>query len=252
MAGPDTATLRRLTSAMTRALPTMVRRLVRLCRATMVLMGFATTVLLVLACTAVPFKLHRWLGSAAGECGPSVATIVVLGGSGMPSGPELLRLHRAAAYYRQYAMSTVLVIHPGDLAVLGAMVDELLLRGVPQDHVSVLPLGDNTRDQALQFARFGNDRTGPVALVTAPENMYRSVRAFRKAGVDAVCGVPAWDHAQHYDFRYRHDAIGGRTLMPDVSGAPGLRYTFWNYLKLEITCMRELLAIAYYRLNGWI
>ena len=40
--------------------------------------------------------------------------------------------------------------------------------------------------------------------------------------------------------------------MPDISGNPDLRYTFWNYLKLEITCLREYVAIAYYWMNDWI
>jgi hypothetical protein len=56
----------------------------------------------------------------------------------------------------------------------------------------------------------------------------------------------------HHEFGYAHKAIGGKPYVPDVSRAPGFRYTFWNYLKLEVTCLREYVAIAYYRLNGWL
>jgi len=54
------------------------------------------------------------------------------------------------------------------------------------------------------------------------------------------------------DLDYAHRRIGGKVWVPDVSQDTGMRYTFWNYLKLEITCLREYAAIAYYWLNDWI
>jgi uncharacterized SAM-binding protein YcdF (DUF218 family) len=224
----------------------------RMMRPLVLTSGLLGLVSIVLAFTRIPFDAHRWLGSAGGECEARVELIVVLGGSGMPSGPELLRLHRAAALAMDEPDADLLVVHPQDSAVLDAMVHELILRGVDADRISVLPAGDNTREQALLCARRWEGQEGSIALVTAPENMYRSVLAFRKAGVEQVCGVPAWDHASHHTFRYGHMIIGGKAYLPDVSEAPGLRYTFWNYLKLEITCLREYLAIVYYRLNGWL
>jgi len=214
--------------------------------------GILAMVLLVLAFTRIPFDAHRSLGTAAGECEGAVDHIVVLGGSGMPSGPELLRLHKAAQVAMEFPNARVLVVHPQDAMVIGAMVQELVLRGVPFAHIELLSAGENTREQALLCAARWAGEELTIALVTAPENMYRSVLAFRRAGLPRVCGMPAWDHAMHHDFRYRHAALGGKAYLPDVSAAPGVRYTFWNYLKLEITCLREYVAIAYYRLNGWL
>ena len=211
-----------------------------------------TALLMVLACTRLPFDAHRWLGTAAGECLVAPELIVVLGGSGMPSGPELRRLQEAAALCERWPGAPVLVVHPGDTAVLGAMADELRLRGVAPDRIQLMNEGDNTRAQALAVQqRFGGKYTS-MALVTAPENTYRSVRSFRKAGCTSACGAPAWDHAMFHEFDYAHEAIGGRAWTPDVSGAPGLRYTWWNYLKLEVTVLREWVAIAYYWINGWV
>lgn len=224
----------------------------RMFRAGMSLLAVFALVLVLLAFTSIPFSVHRWLGSSAGMCSEKVDRIVVLGGSGMPSGPELLRLHRAATLAAEHPASTLMVIHPQGSDVLQAMVQELLLRGVSMDRITVMPGGDNTREQALIYAKFLVGSKGSTAVVTAPENMYRSIKTFRKAGVDKVCGVPAWDHAMPHDFRYDHSAIGGKGYVPDVSGSPGIRYTVWNYLKLEITCLREFVAIAYYQLNGWI
>jgi uncharacterized SAM-binding protein YcdF (DUF218 family) len=214
--------------------------------------GFLLLAALLLACTRLPFDMHRWLGSGAGECHAPAERIVVLGGSGMPSAAELLRLHRAAELARAMPNATVLVVHPGDPAVLGAMLAELQLRGVGVERLRGLNVGENTREQALAFVAEHPDGPPSVALVTAPENMYRSVRAFRRAGVGEVCGVPAWDHAMDHHFRFDHRAAGGRAWVPDVSARTGLRYTFWNYLKLEVTCLRECAAIAYYRVNGWM
>ena len=88
--------------------------------------------------------------------------------------------------------------------------------------------------------------------MTAPENMYRTLRSFEKVGFNDVCATPAFDHAMFIDLDYDHRRIGGKKAVPDVSGNLDLRYNFWNYLKLEITCLREYAAIAYYKLNGWI
>lgn len=212
--------------------------------------GIIGLLLIVLAFTRVPFDVHRWLGMASTPC--RGGTIVVLGGSGMPSAPELLRLHRAAELALEDTGARVTVIHPGDAQVMGQMVNELVLRGVRRARIDTINQGENTREQALIFADRHPLRQAPLVLVTAPENMYRSVGAFRRAGHLSACGAAAWDHAMHHEFAYRHKAIGGKAWVPDVSDDPGLRYTFWNYLKLEITCLREFVAIAYYELNGWI
>lgn len=224
-----------------------VQRLLRLC---LFLAGWAALLLAALAFTRLPFDAHRWLGTAAGACEGADA-IVVLGGSGMPSGPELLRLHRAAEAAVHRPESRIILIHPGESAVIGAMADELVLRGVCSERITLINEGDNTRAQALTLMKHAPG-LGHVALVTAPENMLRSVLAFRKAGFRSACGIPAWDHAMFHGFDYDHVALGGKPWMPDVSARPTMRYTFWNYLKLEVTCLREFLAMAYYQLNGWI
>lgn len=216
------------------------------------LTGGCAALLLIGACTRTPYDLHRWLGRGAGECACRPDAMVILGGSGMPSGPELLRLHRAAAMANQAGTSLLYVIHPDTGSTMEQMVDELVLRGVARHRIIPIPFGENTREQALVFVKVKSVRYNCLALVTAPENMYRSLRTFQRAGVGAVCGAPAWEHAMDHDFDYGHKAIGGKSWAPDVSGSTGLRYTFWNYLKLEITCLRELTALAYYRVNGWI
>lgn len=238
-------TIRMLLVPVGRWVARWLRRIVVAC-------GCLAVLMITLAFTRIPFDIHRWLGRAEVECYGD--EIVVLGGSGMPSGPELLRLHRAAELAHEDMSRRITVIHPGEPAVLQEMVRELVIRGVCRDRITLVNEGDNTREQALIFWKRVPSLGTLVILVTAPENMYRSVRAFQHANLSEgrVCGAAAWDHAMDHDFAYRHNAIGGKVWTPDVSDDPGLRYTFWNYLKLEITCLREFAAIGYYKLNGWI
>lgn len=228
-------------------------RVVRVCRGLCLALGVVFVLLLLLACTRVPFDVHRWLGTAAGLAEGPQEVVVVLGGSGMPSGPELLRLYHAAEVARTSPEAEVWLVHPEDTAILGAMQRELLLRGVAQERIRWLSDGTSTRAQALEVgAALPGATKARIAVVTAPENMYRTVRTFRKVGMEGAAGVPAFDTPMFVDLGYDHARIGGRRYVPDVSGSSGLRYTFWNYLKLEITCLREFAALVYYWTNGWI
>ncbi|MGV9011178.1 MAG: YdcF family protein [Flavobacteriales bacterium] len=216
-------------------------------------LGVLMTIMLALAFTRIPFDAHRWLGTAGGFCKAIPDAIVVLGGSGMPSGPELMRCDLAADLARNFTDAQVVLILPEDTALAAAMEQELVTKGVLPGRITAVLHGRNTREQALDLLADSADRLHQhITLVTAPENMYRSLLTFRKAGFAHVCGSPAFDHALFDDLRYAHGRIGGKAYVPDVSNNMDLRYDFWNRLKLEITCMREYTALAYYKLNGWI
>lgn len=217
------------------------------------LLGVIAIAMVVLAFTRLPFDAHRWLGTAGGSCRGEPAAILLLGGSGMPSGPELMRCDAAAALARQAVSAPVILLLPKDTALADAMMYELGLKGVAPARITVVAHGRNTREQALDLLRH-EPALMPlrIAVVTAPENMYRTLLTFRKVGFSQSCGLPAFDHALFDDLRYAHGTIGGRNYVPDVSDNLALRYDFWNRLKLEITCLREFAALAYYKLNGWI
>lgn len=222
------------------------------CRAALLALGGTTLLMLILAFTPLPFKLHRWLGTAGGLAGNGTEVVLVLSGSGMPSGAELMRCQEAAVRAREHPSADVLLALPNDTALARAMVDELALRGVQRARITLLMHGRNTREQALDMATALPGWKGrSIAVVTAPEHMLRSLLTFRKLGFPRVAGAPAFDHALFSNLAYRHSRIGGKAWVPDVSGRTSLRYDFWNNLKLEITCLRECTALVYYKLNGW-
>jgi uncharacterized SAM-binding protein YcdF (DUF218 family) len=216
-------------------------------------LGLVALLMAVLAFTSIPFRAHRWLGTAGGLCDQVPEMIILLGGSGMPSGPELMRCNKAAQWAVRYPASRVLMVLPVDTGLADAMVKELGIKGVAPSRVDLLMHGRNTREQALDVAAaFPGSLDRPTAVVTAPENMYRTLLTFRKLGFTDIAGAPAFDHALFDDLAYGYRGIGGKPYVPDVSGSMSLRYDFWNRMKLEITCLREYAALAYYKLNGWI
>lgn len=216
-------------------------------------LGGLALLMLALAFTRIPFDAHRWLGTAGGLCTHPPELILVLSGSGMPSGPELMRCEMAANWARSSPAAEVVLALPPDTALAVAMVHELEVKGVSPERITLLMHGRNTREQALHASTaLPQTLHRPVALITAPEHMYRSLLTFRKLGFTRIAGAPAFEQALFEDLRYAHGAIGGKHYLPDVSGQLSLRYDLWNNLKMEITCFREYTALAYYRLNGWI
>jgi uncharacterized SAM-binding protein YcdF (DUF218 family) len=87
-----------------------------------------------------------------------------------------------------------------------------------------------------------------IRIVTSPEHMLRSVKVFRKNGFRYVGGQPTFEKDIREEMLRKKSQTGDIRQAPAVS----LRYNMWNYLKYEITVLREYCAIAYYKLRGWI
>jgi uncharacterized SAM-binding protein YcdF (DUF218 family) len=85
-----------------------------------------------------------------------------------------------------------------------------------------------------------------LRIVTSPEHMYRSVATFRKAGFKSVGGMASFEEA------VSEKLLIGKHNKEFKTERLNLRYNMWNYLKYEITVVREYFAIAYYKLRGWI
>ena len=96
----------------------------------------------------------------------------------------------------------------------------------------------NTHEQAEAIATLlGPDALdAPLVVVTSPFHVRRSFLCFRKVGFTNVTGLAAHDVTAEADF-------GGRVR---------LRYGFWDALETEIHFTREVVALLYYKLRGWI
>jgi len=174
----------------------------------------------------------------------------------MPSQSNLMRGWYVGNAAKSFPDATVVISMPGDIAdslsTPQVMKKELIMRGVNPDKIVFEYAGPNTRAQALNCKNLVKMQT-PVLLVTSPEHMRRAVLCFKKAGFEKVNGLPAFENALEADLKFDDDKLGGnKTLIPDVGESINTRYQLWNHLKYEILIAREIFALAYYRLRGWI
>ena len=211
---------------------------------------------IILALTEQPFRGYHWLGTSKAELKWKPEVIIVLGGGGMPSQSNLMRGWYAGKAANSFPEAKVVIAMPGDisdsLSTPRIMKKELILRGVNPEKVAFEYNGTNTRAQALNCKNIIKMQT-PVLLITSPEHMRRAVLCYRKAGFEKVNGLPAFENALEAELKFDDDKLGGnKTLVPDVGESINARYQLWNHLKYEILIAREIVALAYYRLRGWI
>lgn len=218
--------------------------------------GIFFLICLLLASTELPFWGYYWLGTSKSGLKVKPETIIILGGGGMPSQSNLIRNWYAAQASKSFQNTTLILSVPGNLADSMStpvqMKKDLVLRGVSDTLVIFEEKATNTRWQALNCGNL-TDKHSAVMLITSPEHMRRAVLCFYKAGFTNVSGLPAFENAMEADLKFDDDKLGGnKTMLPDVGESINTRYQFWNHLKYEILIAREIAALSYYRLRGWI
>lgn len=194
----------------------------------------------VLALTGAPSGLRAWLNATEAAPKSPPRYIVVLGGSGMPSGSTLLRLYRAAEFGRGFTGVTYVVALPTDMdpdaSSIGRMRDELVLRGVSAAAVWMETRGRNTRQQAQNVAELLGPQgwDAPVVVVTSDFHLRRALDEFARAGFRNLAGLNA-------------ASVGAEA---DPGSWATWRYGFWDNWRANVTILRELLAWAVSRLAG--
>ncbi len=222
----------------------------------MALIGIFFTLCVVLALTSAPFWGYHWLGTSKAGLKQEPQTIILLGGGGMPSQSNLMRSWYVGQAAISFPNAKVIIAMPGDVADSGStpqkMKQELIIRGITPNAIAFENTGTNTRSQAINCTGMVKMQN-PILLVTSPEHMRRAVLCFQKAGFEKVNAVPAFENAAEADFTFKDDELGGnKLLVPDVGQNMNMRYQLWNHLKYEILIVREMFALAYYQLRGWI
>jgi uncharacterized SAM-binding protein YcdF (DUF218 family) len=214
--------------------------------------------LLILAFTTLPFRAYYSLGTSNSKIVNPPATIVLLGGAGIPSGDGLIRTFYTAKLAAANRDALVIIVMPGTLAdsmsAPRRVAGELIMRGVNKQLISFMNTGRNTREQAQKLAAGKNTAqlNQPITLVTSPEHMKRAVLAFRKSGFTMVSGLPTFEYSLDADLTFSDSDLKGNTFAPPIGGNLQLRYQFWNHLKYEVIVLREYFGMAYYKLRGWV
>lgn len=218
--------------------------------------GIILLLINILALTQLPFYMHRSLGEDASWENDSTTQftpdyIIMFGGAGMPSESNLIRLYYTAEIAGKLHKPIILV-HPEDSVCQAEMTKYLVNTGISPDSIMYMTGGSNTRSQSVCLAdSFPDIISANCLIITAPEHLSRTLKCLRKCGFQNIRGIGAFENTVDFDLSLDKQALKGNKYIPDVEST-NLRYTFWNYLKLEIICIREYLATAYYWLKDWI
>ena len=217
-----------------------------------VCMGLAFAIAIVLAFTSIPFYAHFNLGK--NPDGIEITEdfkperVVMFGGAGMPSPDNLMRLYHTSMWANHFDVPVILV-HPEDSICQSEMSRVLRNDGVY--NIYFMMKGTNTRSQSLELKEsYPELIDSPLLVVTSTEHVNRTIKCLKKVGFTNVIGMPAQEATVDFNLSLENQKLGGNRL-PSVENT-NIRYTFYNYLKLEIICMREYIALAYYRLKNWI
>ena len=221
--------------------------------------GVFFMVMLVLSFTTLPFWGYYWLGTSKSKITEKPDYIVLLGGGGMPSESNLMRAFFVFKAAQESPESRIVISCPGDTADSNStarlIAAELISKGIDPHRIFYEQTGTNTRMEALQMQKFNGEQltSKAILLVTSPEHMRRAILVFRKVGFTRISALPAFENALEADLVFKDDELGGnKRFIPNVGGNISLRYQFWNHLKYEILIAREMTALGYYWLRGWI
>jgi uncharacterized SAM-binding protein YcdF (DUF218 family) len=237
----------------------IVKRVLAFIRSVLLAFGVLFFVLLVLSFTTMPYWGYYWLGTSQSKITEKPEYIVLLGGGGMPSESNLMRAFFVFKAAQEFPESRIVIATPGDTAdsksTARLVAAELISKGIDPQRILYEQTGTNTRMEALSLQKFdaGQISQKAVLLVTSPEHMRRSVLVFRKVGFARVNALPAFENALEADLAFKDDELGGnKKFIPNIGGHTSVRYQFWNHLKYEILIAREITALGYYWLRGWI
>ena len=228
-----------------------MKRLTKSIIITFFVFGILFFTMLVLAFTSTPFYMHYRLGQDPNDdieiSNPQL--VMMFGGAGMPSEDNLMRLYHTAALARHFDVP-VLLVHPEDSLCQAEMTRLLRQGGI--DSILYMTEGANTRSQAVELMNaYPELSEKELIVVTSPEHVRRTVKCLNKVGFRNTIGKAAYPATVDFDLSLKKQKLGGNEVIPSVESVK-MRYTFFNYLKLEIACLREYCALAYYKIKGWI
>lgn len=232
-----------------------LQKLIKISKGITLGLGMFLIVAIMLSFTDLPFWAYYWLGTHDVDLESEPNLIVLMGGGGMPSADGLIRCYSAVNIADESPDAKIIIAIPCDTAMPEEsperlMANELILRGIDSSRFIFEPYGSNTISQVQNMrAMFESNAldTLVIRIVTSPEHMLRSVKVFRKAGFKYVGGQPAFGKDIPEELLKKNSQTES-----EAPAGVGIRYNMWNYLKYEITVLREYCAIVYYKLKGWI
>ncbi len=213
------------------------------------ILGIILTIAITLSFTSIPYRAYHQL-SLPSNCIKSYPDfIITYSGEGVPAPETLMRIWTTAKMANHYPQSKVIIAYPAknndDTACLDLITSDLKSKGIHSSRIYFTTNGNNTFYQSTCIVEEHQLLpTDKLLIVSSPEHLYRTWRCYRKLGFNMVATKAAFPKL-----------LAPRLLSKKKCNKQtdlNLRYNCWNYLKYEITVLREYVAIAYYKLRGWI
>jgi uncharacterized SAM-binding protein YcdF (DUF218 family) len=114
-----------------------------------------------------------------------------------------------------------------------AVRDVLVGAGVPEERILLESDSTDTHEQALELAPLLRDRSAErFVLVTSPTHMRRSLGAFRDQGLDPIPSTAE--------------------QRSETSTTPPAWLPYPEALRASTAALREVMALAYYGVRGWL
>ncbi len=229
----------------------IVRIILKIFRRLFYFFGVFSFIMLILSFTDLPYYAYHNLATSIPELEKEPDLIVIPGGAGMPSPDGLIRTYYGAEAANLFPDAGIIIAlpycdGPDSLYQLDLMAKELVDKGIDSARIEYEPLGFNTHSQAVNISKMLDETKNnlSVLIVTTPEHMYRTVKTFQKAGFENVGGMPAFEKPVDEDMLENGEEMKNVNL--------SFRYNMWSYLNYELLVLREYMAIAYYKIRGWI
>jgi uncharacterized SAM-binding protein YcdF (DUF218 family) len=219
--------------------------------------GCISIIMVALSFTSAPFWGYYWLGTSECDAAIKPKYIIVMGGSAIPGKSGLMRSYYAAAAAKQFPEAKIIISLPGNpndsSSSIRLMQNELTIRDVNPERINLETNGKNTRFQAMELKKMIPALNDPVILVTSPDHMRRAILTFKKVGFTNISGIPAFEGSVDFNLQFNDKELGGRNrFIPDIGQNTQIRYRFWIHLEYEVYILREIVALGFYNLKGWI
>lgn len=218
--------------------------------------GILFLLMFFLSFTDQPFWAYHYLGTANSAIESDPDYIVVMGAGAMPGGAGMMRClyaSKAAKVYPEAKIIVAMPAIPGEF--IGSepykMYEEIQRNNIEAGRFLFETTGTNSYSQACGVYRILKNKSQKnLLIVTSPEHMYRCILTFEKCGFENVDGLSSFSAAidNNLLITEKEKASKRVPLVRNIS----LRYNMWNYLKLEIDVLREVVALSYYKIKGYI
>ena len=225
-------------------------------RVIVIFFGIVFILMIGLSLTEQPFWMSYYLGTANSAIQADPDYIVIMGAGGMPGPKGFMRCYFGAQAANRFPNAKLIIAMPAEPGkFLGSdpyeMYEEVSRYGIDDSRFIFEVCGTDTHSQAVEIFKILNEvPKRNLLIVTSPEHMYRCILTFEKCGFENVDGISSFSTPLDDNLLLTKEEFESEnvTLARNVT----MRYNMWNYLKLEIDIMREIIALAYYKFKGYV